>query len=373
MPSTSTIRASGSPGTSPSPAKRLEVRAVVRRGTASASSAIRSGVASSREIHSGRRLVCTRWSGHGAPTFTSRAACSEQTNSITRSDVSTVSTFARSLDTAPRIAGSSSVSDPAGLGLAPAEARHVARARVDERDGLVDDLDRLAVGLLGGLAPDDQAVLGQHDELEVRVVADREADLLGQREARADVRESTRPRRRSTPGSAARRRPCPASTLMPSGCVWCTCGAGTNACSSVSIDGARHRRGRAGSGRGRRPCPRRTSRRAPAAAASRPAAAPVKCSGPIVARSEPEPLTHIARPRGRRGRSSCPWPTCCRRRSSTPRGWRRADATPAPAGPSVVLRRLVWPEILDMVDDRGHGAHRVSSCSVSRSEAIRAA
>ena len=133
---------------------------------------MRSGVASSRGIHSGRRLVCTRWSGHGAPTFTRSAACSEQTNSITRSDVSTVSTFARSTRHAPRIAGSSSVSEPGRLGLAPAEARHVTGLAVDERDRLVDDLDRLAVGLLGRLAPDDQAVLGQHDELEARVVAD---------------------------------------------------------------------------------------------------------------------------------------------------------------------------------------------------------
>ena len=139
--------------------------------------------------------------------------------------------------------GQQGVERARGLDAAPAEARDVARALVDEVDGLVDDLDRLAVGLLGRLAPDDQAVLAEHDQLQVRVVAHGLADLLGQGEARADVRAPRRRRRRSTRAISRSPSRVPASTLIPSGCVWCTCGAGTKACSSVSIDA----RGAAGS------------------------------------------------------------------------------------------------------------------------------
>ena len=56
--------------------------------------------------------MCTRWSGHGAPTVTSCSASTLETNSSARSEVSTVSTFERSEDTAPRIAGSSSFNSP---------------------------------------------------------------------------------------------------------------------------------------------------------------------------------------------------------------------------------------------------------------------
>ena len=74
-----------------------------------------------------------------------------------------------------------------GGAAAAAEARRVARALVDERDGLVDHADRALVGLLRAVAPHDEPVLGQHDELQVRVGAGRLADLLGEREARPDV------------------------------------------------------------------------------------------------------------------------------------------------------------------------------------------
>ena len=73
-----------------------------------------------------------------------------------------------------------------------AEARRSLRALVDERDGPVDHVDRAPVGLLGGVAPDDEPVLGQHDELEPRVLAHGRADLAREREARADVRDPGR-------------------------------------------------------------------------------------------------------------------------------------------------------------------------------------
>ena len=74
-----------------------------------------------------------------------------------------------------------------GLPRRPVEAL-LARGRgVDEVDGAVDDLDRAPVRLLGAVAPDDESVLGEHDELELRVLAHGRADLLGEREAGPDV------------------------------------------------------------------------------------------------------------------------------------------------------------------------------------------
>jgi hypothetical protein len=76
-----------------------------------------------------------------------------------------------------------------GGGVPAAEARQVTGALVHERDRLVDDLDRAPVGLLGAVAPHHQPVLGEHDELQVRVCARCLADLLRQREAGPDVRD----------------------------------------------------------------------------------------------------------------------------------------------------------------------------------------
>ena len=80
--------------------------------------------------------------------------------------------------------------------------------------------------------------------------------------------------------------------LMPSGCVWWTCAAGTNACSSVSIDG----RGIAGSNWQRTRCATISSSLISERAISGSTScrrSTVKPCGPIVARSLPEPLTHI--------------------------------------------------------------------------------
>ncbi len=70
-----------------------------------------------------------------------------------------------------------------------AEAPGSMRAVVDERDGLVDGLDRRVVGLLRGVAPHHEPVLAQHDEAQAGRVAHDLADLLREREARADVRD----------------------------------------------------------------------------------------------------------------------------------------------------------------------------------------
>ena len=128
-------------------------------------------------------------------------------------------------------------------GRGPPNRARAARALVDERDGPVDHLDRAPVGLLGAVAPHDEPVLGEHDELEVRVRARRLADLLGEREAGADVGDPRRLVAEALAHEPLAVGACPARTLIPSGCVWWTCGAGTNACSSVSIE----QRGIAGS------------------------------------------------------------------------------------------------------------------------------
>ena len=82
---------------------------------------------------------------------------------------------------APRRAGSAP-------GCAPAR-RSAARAgaAVDELGGAVDDRDRPPVGLLGAVAPDDEAVLGEHDEPAGGVRRGPPRDLLGEREAGPDV------------------------------------------------------------------------------------------------------------------------------------------------------------------------------------------
>ena len=77
----------------------------------------------SNGIHSGIRFVCTRWSGHAAPTPVSSGAAADPTNSSAAGDVSTTSTFDRSLDSAPRSAGStacSSASRRSASGVPPA-------------------------------------------------------------------------------------------------------------------------------------------------------------------------------------------------------------------------------------------------------------
>jgi hypothetical protein len=70
-----------------------------------------------------------------------------------------------------------------------AEARGARGPLVDPVDRAVDDLDRGPVGLLGRVAPADEAVLGQDDQAQAGGGAHGLADLLGQREARADVRD----------------------------------------------------------------------------------------------------------------------------------------------------------------------------------------
>ena len=82
--------------------------------------------------------------------------------------------------------------------------------------------------------------------------------------------------------------------MTASGCVWSTCGAGTKACSSVSIEG------RGWSGRGRCGAGGRPSRRRPSASRSRSGSSSSsrgRRSPPrvIVARSVPEPLTQSTR------------------------------------------------------------------------------
>ena len=156
-----------------------------------------SSAAGSKGTQSGRRLVCTRWSGQGAPTSTSSGAAADATNSRTRGEVSTHRTLGRSLETAPRSAGRISASSAGRRRRAargrPAEPRPARRARVDEVDRLVDDRDRAPVGGLGRLAPHDQAVLGQDDELQRGVRPHRLAHLPREREPGADVRDPGRP------------------------------------------------------------------------------------------------------------------------------------------------------------------------------------
>ena len=134
----STTRASGSAGTVVASAWRVEVRAVlvaVRGGALADPLAQRRR----RPRSSGRTgsTAAGAWCARGGPgtarrRSTSSGASREETNSSARGEVSTVSTFVRSLETAPRIAGSSSRRSAAALVVrdaAPARRRRSAARR----------------------------------------------------------------------------------------------------------------------------------------------------------------------------------------------------------------------------------------------------
>ena len=115
----------------------------------------------------------------------------EETNSSARGEVSTTSTFARSLETAPRSAGRTagiSTASPAGPSKRCSPA---VLALTKSTARLMTSIVRRYASS-AAVAPDDEAVLGQHDELELRVLAHRGADLLGEREAGPDVRDPGR-------------------------------------------------------------------------------------------------------------------------------------------------------------------------------------
>ena len=101
---------------------------------------------------------------------------------------------------------------------------------------------------------------------------------------------------------------------------------------------------------------------------------PVKCSAPIVARSEPEPLTHItstSRPAWSVAvplAEVLPPPKFDTARLAPSRF--EASTSWARRSPSGDRRR---PEVVDGVDEGGDDAHRVISCRVSRSVAMRSA
>ena len=198
MFSISTMRGSGS-ATVVCRCVALEVGVVLAR-YAAAPSRTRSrkvcieSVAGSEEIHIGTRLVWTRWSGQAAPTVATWWPSAESTSSSTGSERSVTSTFgglardgaAQRREDRCRIAARL----PGLVGLRDRRDRRSAgsrRARVDELGGLVEHLDRLLIGLVGAVAPHDEAVLGEHDELQLGVCANRLADLLGERETGPDV------------------------------------------------------------------------------------------------------------------------------------------------------------------------------------------
>ena len=131
---------------------------------------------------------------------------------------------------------------PRGRRVAAAEARRVAGALVDERDRLVDHLDRARGRPPRRVSPQTtRPCLASTTSLRSGFARAASPTCLDEREAGPDVRDPRGRVAEALAAPAARRRRVPASTLMPSGCVWWTCGAGTNACSSVSIEAARHR------------------------------------------------------------------------------------------------------------------------------------
>ena len=244
----------------------------------------------------------TRWSGQAAPdvaiSWPSRGVheLARRAETVGEQDLGAARwTPRRAAPAAPR----ARVGD-AGLGGRRRRRRRAAEAlrpcgaaAVDELGRLVAHRDRPLVGLPGGVAPHDETVLGQHHQAQVGVGADRLADLLGEREARADVRDPGRVSRRSTRRPAPGRRAAQASALIASGWVWWTCAAGMKACRSVSID----ERGAAGSSWQRARWATMSSSvissRASRGSISS-SRSGVKSCAAIVARSLPEPLTHIA-------------------------------------------------------------------------------
>ena len=273
----------------------------------------------------------------------------------------------------PQQSGALLLADLVRIGVATAEAREVPGALVDERDRLVDHVDRPPVGLLGAVAPHHQPVLGEHDELELGIGAGRLPDLLGEREAGADVGN---PR-----GAVAEALPHQAFAI---------------GCAGQHVDAVRVRVVHVG----RRH--ERVQQRLYRAARHRRIELTARQVGDhlLVAHLPPldqrehlvelEPREVLGPHRGEVGtRALDPHHTdltpgvvsgrALRRRVPTAEVRDRAIRSEQVGGQDELREDVLrgraagGPEVFDVVDERGHGAHRVISCAASRSRAARCA
>ena len=156
-----------------------------------------------------------------------------------------------------------------------------------------DDLQGVGLALLAGVAPRGDAVAAEDAADRLRVLLRDLGDVQAQLEARAAATAPRRRGRRSTPGSAPRRRPRWPGRCPSRGAGGRRARRGPARASRCRSTGPR-RPGRAGSSRTRRPSRprgRRPGRRRPASAAG-PAAARRGPASVSVPRSPPEPLTH---------------------------------------------------------------------------------
>src|SRR3954468_6416220 len=301
----STTRASGSAGTVDSSRwrstySRYSSRKAAARSRTRSHRTAASSDDGSNGIHSGRRFVCTRWSGHAAPMSVSSGASREETNSSTRGDVSTTRTFGCSLETAPRSAGRISRSSAARSSSPTAAPSSTPPNRgVPFVVALTKSAARLMTSSVRRYA---SSAVSPHTTSPCLASTTSFSDGSS-RTASPTCLASVKPGRMygihaasSPKHSRTRRSPSrvPASTLMASGCVWWTWSVGTNACSRVSIEA----RGAAGSVWQRARWATMSSslissRSNSGSISSRRSG--VKCSRSIVARSEPEPFTHMTR------------------------------------------------------------------------------
>ena len=139
----------------------------------------------------------TRWSGHAAPTVVSSGASREHDeleHARRRVDDEHLRPLARHRAAqrrqhlAQQRGALVAPRSPAPPAAPPNRASPAVRALTKSAARLMT-VERAPVGLLGGVAPHDEAVLGEHDELQRGVAAHRLADLPGEREARPDVRD----------------------------------------------------------------------------------------------------------------------------------------------------------------------------------------
>src|SRR4051794_12704632 len=301
----STTRASGSAGTVDSSRwrstySRYSSRKAAARSRTRSHRTAASSDDGSNGIHSGRRFVCTRWSGQAAPTSVSCGASREETNSSTRGDVSTTSTFGRSELTAPRSAGRTSrssaarSSSPTAAPFSMPPNRGVPFVFVLTKSAarlITSSVRRYASSAVSPhttspcLASTTSFSAGLPRTASPTCLASVNPGRM------YGIHAASSPKHSRTSASPSR---VPASTLIASGCVWWTWSAGTNACSSVSIDA----RGAAGSVWQRARCATMSSSDISSRSNSGSISSSrsgVKLPRSIVARSEPEPLTHITR------------------------------------------------------------------------------
>ena len=202
--------------------------------------------ATGRSTTSGRTLVRRKWSGQDVPSAASRGCSVEARKSRTTSASVKCPTCGLSVDASPRITGASAAAlmpalgrraGPRSPGTGGAERLGPA-ALGEEALRRPDDLQAVGLALLAGLAPGGDAVAAEDAADRLRVLLRDRGDVEARAGSPAGATAPRRRGRRSTPGSAPRRRRRWPGRCRSRGAGGRRARAVTRPCMAVSIDGA---------------------------------------------------------------------------------------------------------------------------------------